>query len=332
MKSRYPFPSFPNGWFFIATTQELPPGGVLPLRRFGQELVLFRGESGAPHLLDAHCPHLGAHLGHGGCVKGEDIQCPFHAWRFNGAGQCTGIPYSEKVPRQAKLRSWPVREADGLILAWHHLEGQAPASEPLFPTKAHEGTWSAGQWRKWTVRTHVQEIVENAVDVAHFVPIHRSAVPAKGEVSITEQGLLRSVIHSALDLQGNNDPASLLPSRSEVTAYGMGMNMSYNQAGPMELLILDCHTPIDEEHLEMRIWVRLKPLPSDEMTAAVEAQSTQHVAENVERDIRIWENKVYKSPPVLCAGDGPIGMARRWCKQFYGGPVIQEVAGEEEAA
>jgi phenylpropionate dioxygenase-like ring-hydroxylating dioxygenase large terminal subunit len=304
---------------------------VLPLHCFGQELVLFRGESGVPFLLDAHCPHLGAHLGRGGCVKGEDIHCPFHAWRFNGMGQCTGIPYSQKVPRQAKLRNWAVREADGLILAWHHADGLPPPAEPIFP-EANDGTWSPGQWRQWRVRTHVQEIIENGVDGAHFVTIHKAAIETKCEVSTTEQGLLRTTVISALDILGTNEPDKLLPSRTELIAFGLGMTRSYNQSGPAELLILVSHTPLDGEFVDMRARVQVKRLPTDEMTKAFESQAVQQVADNVERDIHIWENKVYRNPPLLCDGDGPIGMVRRWAKQFYSGAVTSESTDKEQAA
>src|SRR5262245_14973614 len=100
--SRFPFPRYPNGWFQIAYSAELPPGGVMPLHYFGRELVLFRPEASpeaptpAPQLIDAHCPHMGAHLGHGGKVIGESVRCPFHAWQFDGAGRCTAIPYAQK--------------------------------------------------------------------------------------------------------------------------------------------------------------------------------------------------------------------------------------------
>ena len=39
----------------------------------------------------------------------------------------------------------------------------------------------------------------------------------------------------------------------------------------------------------------------------------------IEQDIPIWENKIYVHPPVLVDGDGPIGLFRRWAKQFYAG-------------
>jgi phenylpropionate dioxygenase-like ring-hydroxylating dioxygenase large terminal subunit len=65
---RFPFSSCPEGWFRVAWSRALSPGKVLPLRWFGLDLVLFRGTSGRAYLLDAHCPHLGAHLGRGGSV------------------------------------------------------------------------------------------------------------------------------------------------------------------------------------------------------------------------------------------------------------------------
>lgn len=63
-----------------------------------KELVVWRGQNGVAYVADAYCPHLGAHLGVEGEVKGNCIQCPFHNWQFDGsaAGKLTCIPYSQK--------------------------------------------------------------------------------------------------------------------------------------------------------------------------------------------------------------------------------------------
>ena len=78
-RPRFPLPRYPTGWFQVAWSDELEPGGVLPPQYFGKDLVLFRAASGAASVLNAHCPHMGAHLGHGGAVEGEGVACPFHA-------------------------------------------------------------------------------------------------------------------------------------------------------------------------------------------------------------------------------------------------------------
>jgi cholesterol 7-desaturase len=62
----------------------------------GENFAVFRGESGEAFVLDAYCPHLGVNMAVGGCVKGDTLECPFHAWRFRGDdGKCVAIPYSE---------------------------------------------------------------------------------------------------------------------------------------------------------------------------------------------------------------------------------------------
>jgi phenylpropionate dioxygenase-like ring-hydroxylating dioxygenase large terminal subunit len=91
MSKRYRLP-IPFGWYGVAFSEELPAGEVKILRYVGQELVAFRSESGQARVVDAHCPHLGAHLGHGGEVVGENIRCPFHHWEFDGEGVCQKVP------------------------------------------------------------------------------------------------------------------------------------------------------------------------------------------------------------------------------------------------
>ena len=77
---------------------------------------LYRGEDGDAHVLDAHCPHLGAHLAVGGKVEGECLRCPFHGWLFEGDdGRCVEIPYGEgeRIPAKARARAYPIVERNG---------------------------------------------------------------------------------------------------------------------------------------------------------------------------------------------------------------------------
>ena len=46
--------TFPRGWFIVAESKELD-NGPQAVRFFGQDLALYRGESGRPVLLDAYC-------------------------------------------------------------------------------------------------------------------------------------------------------------------------------------------------------------------------------------------------------------------------------------
>ena len=68
----------------VGFSEDLKPEELRPARYFGRDFVIWRSAAGELRVFDAHCPHLGAHLGHGGKVEGESIRCPFHAWEFDG--------------------------------------------------------------------------------------------------------------------------------------------------------------------------------------------------------------------------------------------------------
>ena len=93
--SRFPFP-IPNGWFAMCFSDELVAGQIKRLRYVARELVAMRGDDGVARVFDAHCAHLGAHIGHGGKVEGDGVRCPFHGWRFDGSGACVEVPYAKR--------------------------------------------------------------------------------------------------------------------------------------------------------------------------------------------------------------------------------------------
>src|SRR5690606_27947912 len=181
---RFPFP-IPNGWFAVARSADLAPGSVVPAHYFGRDLALFRTEAGEARVVDAYCPHLGAHLAVGGSVQGDTVACPFHGWRFDGAsGACVEIPYasSERVPGRAAVRAYPVVETNGLVFAWHHATGGDPFYDvPEVPELADPG-WLDPHLIEFRIATSCQEMAENNHDHAHFKYVHGTdAVPAATE-------------------------------------------------------------------------------------------------------------------------------------------------------
>ena len=80
--ARSPFP-VPFGWFCVGYPEDFPTGEPKALFYFDRHLVAWRDESTDLHVQDPFCPHLGAHLGHGGTVVGNEIRCPFHGFRFD---------------------------------------------------------------------------------------------------------------------------------------------------------------------------------------------------------------------------------------------------------
>jgi phenylpropionate dioxygenase-like ring-hydroxylating dioxygenase large terminal subunit len=308
--SRFPFPRYPNGWFQVGYSEDLKPGGVLPLKYFGRDLVLFRSEAGTPHLLDAHCPHLGAHLGHGGTVKDGCIRCPFHAWRYDGTGQCVEVPYAGRVPPKARVNAWELREVNGLLMAWHHLAGLPPSWE-IAPIPEHGAAdWTTYELRRWKIRTHNQEMAENAVDSAHFHYVHGTLEMPTSRAHV-EGHVLRVVSDTMM-----KTPMGKVKGQVESQSFGFGYSLT-RFTGLVETLLLAGITPIDDEYVDVRFAFTVKKLPSGDATSTVGQAFIREIERQLGQDIPIWENKIYVTPPLVVDSDGPIGVFRRWTRQFY---------------
>ncbi len=308
---RFPFTPYPNGWFLLAYSDELPPAGVLALTYFGSDLVLYRGEDGAAYVLDAYCPHMGAHIGYGGSVCGNVIRCPFHGWSFNGAGQCVGIPDILKIPPKARVRSWPVREHDGVIFIYHHADGTPPAYEPMRKPYYNDPLWGDEYRFRWRVRTHPQEAVENFIDRGHFRWIHQWNINLECQILDNQGPFMNTLTKSALSVDGTE----AVPMSARGCSMGLGWVDSHLDTG-FVFHTVDTFTPIDGTYVDIRTSVRfLKTAETSDPER--EALLAQDVKANIEADIKILERKRYVAAPMLCESDGPILAFRRWAKQFY---------------
>lgn len=320
-----PIPRYPTGWFQVAWGDEIAPGEVQPLTAFGKELVLFRTASGALKLLDAYCPHLGAHLGHGGEVEGEHIVCPFHAWKFDGSGACAEVPYAKKIPPKAKLACWPLVERNGLVLVWHDIDGRAPFWEVPEAPEFSSDAWSEPVRRRWQLRTHNQEMAENVVDTAHFKYLHGTVNKPDATVEV-DGHVLHMVSPTTM-----TTPAGQVQGQIEAFSYGFGYSTN-RFTGLAETLLMGCVCPIDDEYVDVRFTFSVKKLGGASITRGVGKAFVREISRQLEQDGPVWENKVFFERPVLCDGDGPVGLFRRWCRQFYPEWYRQQARREWEAA
>ena len=101
MGTRFPF-GIPQGWYAVATSDELSVGRIVTRRYFEREIVLFRTPGGVS-IIDAHCPHMGAHLGRVGRIDGNVLRCGFHGFRFDGSGACVATATVAPPPEKARL-------------------------------------------------------------------------------------------------------------------------------------------------------------------------------------------------------------------------------------
>jgi 3-ketosteroid 9alpha-monooxygenase subunit A len=316
---RYYTPPIPNGWFQVAYDDEVKPGDVVPLKYFGHDLVLFRTEGGELTVLDAFCPHLGAHLGYGGCVKGESIQCPFHAWRFGPDGKCVEVPYAQRQPRKADIPRWHVSVTGGLVMVWHHAEGKAPEWHlPEVPEFGHE-EWTEYITRRWQIRTRNQEMAENQVDSAHFHYVHGATNMPQSEASVDGH------IMRVRSTTGMVTPMGPVEGIVASESHGFGFSM-VRFGGIVDTLLISSVTPIDDDNVDVRFSFMVKKVGGKSVTSGVGKAFVAEIERQLEQDTPIWENKIQHARPLLCDGDGPIGLFRRWCTQFYSWPDEAQAA------
>ena len=309
-RPRFPLPRYPTGWFQVLWSNELEPEQSIPATNFGQDLVIYRGASGEVSVLDAHCPHMGAHLGHGGRVEGDELVCPFHAWRFGHDGQCKGIPYAERVPKRASVKKWHAREVNGGIFVWHDIDNREPLWEMPDLEEFRSDEWGEALHRQWRIRTHNQEMAENMVDTAHFRYLH-GTINMPGAEVVRRDHILEMTANTTMTTPGGEVPGFI-----QATAYGFGFSTN-RFTGLVETLLIGAVVPVDEDYVDVRFSFVVKKFGGRSITSGVGKAFVAEISRQLEQDKPVWENKVYIDPPLLCDGDGPVGLFRAWCKQFY---------------
>jgi len=314
----FPFHPFPSGWYQVAYSDELAVGEVRRLRYFGRDLVLFRTESGAARVFDAHCVHLGAHLGVGGRVVGESIRCPFHGWRWGADGGCVEVPYSGRAPSQARMRSWSLVEVNGLVMVFHDESGAPPSWQVPGVAEVGSDEWTPFERRRWQIRTQPQEMAENAVDRAHFRFVH-GTVTVPETTAEAEGHVLR--VRSKMKLA---TPMGEMDGAIESDSWGFGFGL-VRFKGIVETLLVSSVVPIDGDRVDVWFSFSVKKLPSRGATRGVGAAIIADIEKQLAEDTPIWENKQHLEHPCLSPDDGPIGLLRRWARQFY--PVASPPAG-----
>lgn len=161
---------FIEGWYWVIPSKSLRVGEVKPVTILGRDLVVYRGKDKRAVILDAFCPHMGAHLAEGR-VEGNDLRCFFHHWKFDGQGICVDIPCLDK-PIPIKAKSWPTVEKYNLIWIWTGESPQHPL--PFLPEWEYQ-EFDIVLFARYYVNSHPNVVAINPIDTQHFHAVHKLA-------------------------------------------------------------------------------------------------------------------------------------------------------------
>lgn len=160
-----------NFWYPVARSCKLRKK-PLEARLLGHDLVVFRDQAGAAHVLAARCPHRGGNLARGRVIDGC-VACPYHQWRYDGSGACVRIPTQApevRIPKAARVRSFPVIEQQGLVWTCVGDIDQVPAAPPRFDGLDDPEMHVISVERR--VVGPFEWWVENLIDMQHIPFVH----------------------------------------------------------------------------------------------------------------------------------------------------------------
>lgn len=303
-------PLYFEGWYQVAWASDIRKKQVKRMHYFGRELVAFRTESGEVNILDAYCPHLGAHLGHGGKVNGESVVCPFHGWEYNGEGRCSRVPYANrKVTDKPLIKSWPTLERNGIIFMYYGATEPPPERDVPEVPEFNDEEWSGYTKRRHVVDVNILEMTENSVDRAHFLFVHKTKNIPESSLDWRDDCLIATQT-TRTNLLGKEFSATV---NSQIFLPGFSI-IRFNFVTEITLVL--CNTPIEPNRSISHLSFMSNKKKNWLTRKSVAALVIREINHQFNQDRPIWENKIYLEKPVLCDADGPIMQLRRWHEQF----------------
>jgi phenylpropionate dioxygenase-like ring-hydroxylating dioxygenase large terminal subunit len=155
----------PDHWYPVAWSRELKPGKSLATTFAGDPIVLIRPKTGDVFALANRCAHRQIPLSEG-IVEGCAVRCGYHGWAYDASGRCVDVPYLGKNKLPNGVRSYPCREAGGLILVFPG--NSARAAQIDFPSLGGSAN-PAYKTRRFgrEIACHYSFMHENLMDMNH---------------------------------------------------------------------------------------------------------------------------------------------------------------------
>lgn len=291
----------PIGWYRVA--DRVTPGEVHPFEALGVDLVAWVTADGVPHAADAHCPHLGAHLGHGGCVDDRGgLRCHFHGWRYGPDGANLATSGEGPAVPAAALRSREAREVDGALYVFTGVPSDAwgptafPAHADGDPQKVVGGTEQ--------LTAHQQVVLEGDFDAAHFGPVHGQRFVAQAasfdgptaSIGYTTEGRRPQTVEIRLD------GLSRMWQRTKVGEVTVGLRVDYRTVARDR----------SEATTEVSVWA-----PTERHAERTLERMERVLVRDIARDAMVWEHRRYDDGDRLGPDDRNVAAFRRWARQFH---------------
>jgi 3-ketosteroid 9alpha-monooxygenase subunit A len=315
---------YARGWHCLGLAETFRDGKPHAIHAFGGKLVVWQDTQGGLNVLDGYCRHMGGDLTQGE-VKGDEVGCPFHDWRWGGDGKCKAIPYARRVPLRARTQRYETEIVNDQLFIWHDPEGSESDREILPYSIPGVGTDEYTPW-SWHITeiegSNCRELIDNVADMAHFYYVHFSFPTSFRNVFEGHKATQYMESKGRPDKSEGYGDAELFL-KSEATYYGPSYMINWlwvdYKGFKTEVILVNTHIATGPNSFTLQYGLTVKkPDGLDDKTVAFIAEKyTKMFGEGFLQDVHIWRNKVPVQNPLLCEEDGPVYQLRRWYEQFY---------------
>ncbi len=271
-------------WQPVFCSHELGPGRAVPIRILEEDLTLYRGDSGSPHVIGFRCAHRRTQLSIG-WVEGDCLRCFYHGWKYDGSGQCVEQPAEPKpFADKVSIPSYPVTEYLGLIFAY--LGKGNPPPLPRYP-KLESSDISLDAVRLDRICNYFNNI-DNSLDNAHVRFVHGRHRETAGDEIVKGDPMI-SVAESEWGIKRE----VRYPNGKAITAYFGMPNINYlnGQVVDPEIKRADLlvfKVPVDDEH-HIHFEVRSIPFTGERAREWLQRRREKRAREAANRAVLVEE-------------------------------------------
>ncbi|HTM07201.1 MAG TPA: Rieske 2Fe-2S domain-containing protein [Verrucomicrobiae bacterium] len=157
-------------WLPVGFSHEHGSDAPSLVRWLGEDLILFRDESGRVGLIEPSCAHRGTSLEYG-WIEAGGIRCCYHGWVYDVNGRCIeqpGEPPGSDFKNKIKLKSYPVRELGGII--WAYLGKAVPPELNRYHFLVRED--GEREYSGYVRECNYMQQLENGLDPVHATVLH----------------------------------------------------------------------------------------------------------------------------------------------------------------
>ena len=160
-----------NQWYVAAFGREIEHD-LFSRTICGESILFWRTEAGAVTAMSDRCVHrrfpLSEQPSH---LSGDAVVCGYHGFTYGADGVCVAVPGQTRVPRSARLRTYPVVEKDSFVWVWIGDPDQADAARiPRAPWLDMAGWTAVSGMEPLTARYGL--LVDNLLDLSHETYLH----------------------------------------------------------------------------------------------------------------------------------------------------------------